>query len=142
MTDWGEVSRRIREHREALGLTQLALGERVGSSANYVAQVEGGLALHEKKLALYAEALGLSVPFLRYGVADALDVEAVRAVARQEGRRAALTEVASWVAQASERTMQPIASAIAPEREGTLADAGPRRDTRHAKKPVKKGRAS
>jgi transcriptional regulator with XRE-family HTH domain len=113
MTNWRDVSRRIRERREQLGLTQGALGRAVGSSANYVAQVEGGLAISETKLALYAAALRVSLPYLRYGVAEGPDLEAVRAIERQRGRAAVLDELRLWLAQAS----API--------EGTVVSVGP-----------------
>jgi transcriptional regulator with XRE-family HTH domain len=96
VTDWQLVSARIRERREALGWTQAQLAERVGTTSNYVAQVEGGLAVSEKKLATYATALNLTMPFLRYGAASDVDVEAVRAAAFAEGRQRALEELRAW----------------------------------------------
>lgn len=106
-TDWSIVGRRIRARREALGLTQEGLGRALGTSANYVAHVERGLAVSEGKLARYAEVLGLSLAFLRYGVALGEDVEAARAEGRTEGRREALAEFAAWLARASSGEQAP-----------------------------------
>lgn len=107
MTDWRVVGRRIQARREALGLTQEALGRQLGAtSANYVAQVERGLAVSERKLAEYAAVLGLSLPYLRYGISAAAgDVAAARlegrAEGRAEGRNDALSELAAWLARTS-----------------------------------------
>jgi transcriptional regulator with XRE-family HTH domain len=101
MTDWNAISARIRELRELFGLTQAELGRRVGSSSNYVAQVEGGLAISEKKLERYAAALEVSVPYLRYGVAEATDLAAVRRAAREQGRAEVLAELRRWVERES-----------------------------------------
>lgn len=100
VADWQAISRRIREARESLGWTQAQLGRAVGSSANYVAQVEGGLGISEAKLARYGAALGRSVPWLRYGVADGVDVETLRRVAREEARLELLAELDVWMAAA------------------------------------------
>lgn len=100
VTDWQAVSRRIRSARESLGWTQERLGAAVGSSANYVAQVEGGLPISEKKLARYGAALSLSLPFLRYGAAQDVDVDTIRREAHTAARREVLTELTAWVTAA------------------------------------------
>lgn len=99
VTDWKAVGRRIRERREAMGQTQEQLGATVGSSANYVAQVEKGLPISEKKLALYSVALGMSMPLLRYNVAQGEDVEQIRAIAVREAHDAVLVRIRAWIDQ-------------------------------------------
>ena len=54
--------------RSLRGWTQAELGERVGDSKTQVGLLEGGRPVSEAKLERYATAMGLELPFLRYGV--------------------------------------------------------------------------
>lgn len=95
MTDWVAVGVRVRERREALGETQRQLGARstVDATGNRIARLEGGEPLGEDKLARVAAALGVTMAFLRYGVASSADVESAKASAYAAGFRAALSAV-------------------------------------------------
>lgn len=146
-TDWKAVGARIRARRDVLGLTQEQLGKAVGSSANYVAQVEKGLAISEGKLVGYSAVLGMSLPLLRYGVAMAEDAERITAIAKQEGRAEVLAEIRAWLDSVSvpRRTAKdvlgagPLAGARKlTEEELDRADAITERAARSKEKPATK----
>ncbi len=64
----GEIGRRVRESREARGLTQSSLAALVGVSRSAVAQWETGRSGQVgANLALVAEALGVGVSYLLLG---------------------------------------------------------------------------
>jgi transcriptional regulator with XRE-family HTH domain len=110
VTDWKAVGLRIAAQRKALGWTQQMLGERVGDSGNYVTRVESGLPISEKKLANYAAALGLSLPYLRYNVATADDADVVRRAGIAEGRAHALQSMRGWVGREETRSPDSLES--------------------------------
>lgn len=91
--DWVAIRRRIKAAREARGWTQRELGEHVGLSGTRIGQIESSIAASEAVLARIAEALGRSVVWLRYGVTEGLDADAIRAEGERAGRAAALREV-------------------------------------------------
>ena len=94
MTDWRAVGERVKQLRTAQGLTQGALGDRVGTSNTDVSQVEAGARLSEEKLARYAEGLGVSVAYLRYGiVSSGLDREQIWRDGYEAGWRRAVARV-------------------------------------------------
>lgn len=145
VTDWKAVGGRIRARRDVLGLTQEQLGKAVGSSANYVAQVEKGLPISEGKLLLYANALGMTLPYLRYAIATGEDAERIAAIARSEGRADALSEVRAWLdtAHAPPRNVKEVEAGIAGARKLTeaeldRADAITARAKRSESKPAAK----
>lgn len=98
VTDWTAVGARVREARAARGWSQATLGAATGNSQNQVTRLEtGSERVSEEKLAVYADVLGLSLAFLRYGVAEGTDVPALRSVSYAEGWAAALTAAESVV---------------------------------------------
>lgn len=92
-TEWRAVGQRVRERRAALGMTQAQLGARIGVANADVSMVEGGASVSEKKLARYASALGVSVPYLRYGRPSEGDADAIHAAGYRAGWLAAFTEL-------------------------------------------------
>lgn len=93
VTDWAAIRARLKAAREAKGWTQRELGEALGLATTRIGQIESSVAVSEELLARIAEALGRSVVWLRYGVAEGLDVEAIRREGEVAGRQAALAEV-------------------------------------------------
>lgn len=60
-----EVGRRVRQHREAAGLSQIALGERIGRSVQSVRKIESGRSAPTfETLAALSSALGVPVSSL------------------------------------------------------------------------------
>lgn len=90
-TDWPAIRSRLKAAREAKGWTQRELGEATGLATTRIGQIESSVAVSEELLARLATALGRSVVWLRYGVADGVDEVAVR----EEGYRAGLRDAAA-----------------------------------------------
>jgi transcriptional regulator with XRE-family HTH domain len=97
MTDWTAVGQRIREARTAKGLTGTQLGEAagVGDAARISSLESGTRPPTEESLAKVAAVLGVSLPYLRYGVATDADAERLRTAGYSDGWRAALTQLAT-----------------------------------------------
>jgi transcriptional regulator with XRE-family HTH domain len=95
MTDWMAVGQRIRAARAAKGLTGLQLGVAagIGDAARVSALESGAKPLTEENLAKVAAVLGVSMPWLRYGVATGLDERALKEQGYAVGWRDALEEL-------------------------------------------------
>lgn len=97
MTDWKAVGQRVREGRKAKGLTGAQLGAAAGiGGAERVSALEhGARPVTEENLAKVAEVLGLSLPYLRYGIAAETDADRLRTAGFSDGWRAALDQLAA-----------------------------------------------
>jgi transcriptional regulator with XRE-family HTH domain len=97
MTDWIAVGGRIRDARKRAGLTGQQLGDAAGiGDAGRVSTLESGTKpASEESLAKVAAVLGVSLPYLRYGVATDADAERLRTAGYSDGWRAALTQLAT-----------------------------------------------
>lgn len=121
MTDWDAVRNRIQARRQALGLSQAELGKLLGLAGSNVAQVEGGLPISEKKLDAFAKALGVSTPFLRYGLVTAFDRATLEADAYRAGRASALHDISGWLDREEARATTPYSPTPHSEEQGAEA---------------------
>jgi transcriptional regulator with XRE-family HTH domain len=116
VTDWKEVGRRIATRRNELGWTQPELGSRVGDSKTQVALLEGGRAVREERLSKYAEVLGLSMAYLRYGVAAEKSQQDAYDRGRRDGISATRLAIeAALIELAQPKALTPITSAVEPQ---------------------------
>lgn len=96
-TDWQRVGARVAEFRAERGLTQERLGALAGLGKNRVTRLEGGEPVGEEYLAAVANALGVSLAYLRYGVVTGPDEEALQQLGFRRGVEAALAEIRNWL---------------------------------------------
>lgn len=97
MTDWKQVGGRIRDARKRAGMTGAQLGAAAGiGDAGRVSTLESGTKpATEENLAKVAQVLGVSLPYLRYGLATAEDAERLRTAGFSDGWRAAIDQLAA-----------------------------------------------
>ena len=82
---------RVRERREAVGLSQAKLGKQVGMTQTAIAEIEGGKVKRPGKLHEIAQVLRVSPDFLLHGPSDVRSEDVAAALGRPGERKLKVT---------------------------------------------------
>ncbi len=113
--EWKEIGGRIVEALAVRDMTQSDLAARLGTApANVSNLIKGSRQVSEEVLARIAAILGVSRPFLRYGVADPKDTAVLEQASYERGRDDALGEALAHLQQLRARPMAARLLALTP----------------------------